>query len=147
MLSIIDHDPAPWFSTSMARSFSASARPALIGINRMAQARRQSSALDRDWRPSWICSKQSIIVGPSASSISGNTLTIKGEKKEEREEKDKNYYLSERSYGSFQRAFSIRPRRARLQGGRSGRRRLAARCLRRLRALHHRLGDAVRGAA
>jgi HSP20 family protein len=35
------------------------------------------------------------------------TLTIKGEKKDEREEKKENYHLSERSYGSFQRSFSV----------------------------------------
>jgi len=34
-------------------------------------------------------------------------LTIKGEKQEEKEEKKKDYYLSERSYGSFQRAFRV----------------------------------------
>ena len=39
--------------------------------------------------------------------VSGGALTIKGEKKKEREEKDTNYYRSERSYGSFQRAFSL----------------------------------------
>jgi HSP20 family protein len=36
-----------------------------------------------------------------------STLTIKGEKKEEMEEKKKDYYLSERRFGSFQRAFRI----------------------------------------
>ena len=35
------------------------------------------------------------------------TLTIKGEKKDEKEEKKENYYLSERSYGSFQRSFRV----------------------------------------
>jgi HSP20 family protein len=35
------------------------------------------------------------------------TLTIKGEKKDDREEKKENYYVSERSYGSFQRAFRV----------------------------------------
>ena len=40
-------------------------------------------------------------------SLSGDTLTIKGEKLQEREEKGKNRYLSERSYGEFQRAFSL----------------------------------------
>lgn len=35
------------------------------------------------------------------------TLTIKGEKKDEREEKQKDYYVSERSYGSFQRTFAV----------------------------------------
>jgi len=35
------------------------------------------------------------------------TLTIKGEKKEEKEERKKDYFVSERRYGSFQRAFSV----------------------------------------
>ena len=35
------------------------------------------------------------------------TLTIKGEKKEEKEEKKKSYHLSERRYGSFQRSFAV----------------------------------------
>lgn len=39
--------------------------------------------------------------------LADNVLTLKGEKKEEREEKDKGYYLSERSYGTFQRAFRL----------------------------------------
>ena len=34
-------------------------------------------------------------------------LTIKGEKKEETEEKQKDYYRSERSFGSFQRVFRV----------------------------------------
>ncbi|MCA1438550.1 MULTISPECIES: Hsp20/alpha crystallin family protein [unclassified Bradyrhizobium] len=34
-------------------------------------------------------------------------LTIKGEKKEHKEEKHKDYYLSERSYGSFARYFGL----------------------------------------
>ncbi|TIP07014.1 Hsp20/alpha crystallin family protein, partial [Mesorhizobium sp.] len=33
--------------------------------------------------------------------LANRTLTIKGEKTEEKEEKDKDYYLSERRYGSF----------------------------------------------
>lgn len=40
-------------------------------------------------------------------SMSGNTLILKGEKRQEKEEKDKNYYFSERAYGSFQRAFEL----------------------------------------
>lgn len=39
--------------------------------------------------------------------VSGDTLTIKGEKKQEKEQKDKNCYLSERSYGLFQRSFYV----------------------------------------
>ncbi|MDH2341215.1 Hsp20/alpha crystallin family protein [Bradyrhizobium sp. SSUT18] len=36
-----------------------------------------------------------------------STLTIKGEKKTEKEEKRTDYYVSERRFGSFQRAFRI----------------------------------------
>ena len=39
--------------------------------------------------------------------VANGTLTLKGEKKEEHEEKDKDHYLSERSYGSFTRSFEI----------------------------------------
>ncbi len=39
--------------------------------------------------------------------LSNGTLSIKGEKSEEKEEKDKEYVLSERSYGSFQRSFRL----------------------------------------
>jgi HSP20 family protein len=34
-------------------------------------------------------------------------LTIRGEKREEKEEKRKDYYLSERRFGSFQRSFQV----------------------------------------
>ena len=34
-------------------------------------------------------------------------LTLKGEKKSEREEKKDDYHLMERSYGSFQRSFQV----------------------------------------
>lgn len=40
-------------------------------------------------------------------SISGDVLTIKGEKKQEKESKERNYYRSERFYGSFQRLFVL----------------------------------------
>jgi HSP20 family protein len=39
--------------------------------------------------------------------VSHNTLTISGEKKEEREEKGENYYRAERSYGSFRRSVPL----------------------------------------
>jgi HSP20 family protein len=39
--------------------------------------------------------------------FSDGVLTIKGEKKEEKEEKDKDYYLSERRFGSFQRTLRV----------------------------------------
>ncbi len=39
--------------------------------------------------------------------LSGGILTLKGEKKSEREEKKDDYHLTERSYGSFQRSFRV----------------------------------------
>ena len=39
--------------------------------------------------------------------LNDNVLTIKGEKKNEREEKKKDYHLMERSYGSFSRAIRL----------------------------------------
>lgn len=39
--------------------------------------------------------------------VEDKVLTISGEKKAEREEKKKDYVLSERSYGSFKRAFTL----------------------------------------
>lgn len=41
--------------------------------------------------------------------MSGDMLTIKGEKHYEKDEKDKNHYMSERAYGSFQRSFALPP--------------------------------------
>ena len=40
-------------------------------------------------------------------SVSGDMLVLKGEKRQEKDEKDKNYHFSERAYGSFQRAFEL----------------------------------------
>ncbi|WP_347275629.1 Hsp20/alpha crystallin family protein [Candidatus Kuenenia sp.] len=40
-------------------------------------------------------------------SIQDNNLIIKGEKKEEKEEKGKNYYRMERSYGRFSRSVEL----------------------------------------
>jgi HSP20 family protein len=40
-------------------------------------------------------------------SVSGNTLTIHGEKKEEKEDKKKDYHYVERSYGSFHRSVQL----------------------------------------
>jgi len=40
-------------------------------------------------------------------SLSGDLLTIRGEKKSEREEKKENYHLVERSYGSFSRSVRL----------------------------------------
>ena len=39
--------------------------------------------------------------------LSDGTLTLTGHKQQEKEHKDKNYYLSEREYGSFKRRFML----------------------------------------
>jgi HSP20 family protein len=39
--------------------------------------------------------------------VADGVLTIKGEKREEKEEKKKDYYLQERSFGSFERSFGL----------------------------------------
>ena len=39
--------------------------------------------------------------------LTDNLLTIKGEKKQEKEEKNKDYHLTERSYGSFSRSMTL----------------------------------------
>ncbi|MGD9804319.1 MAG: Hsp20/alpha crystallin family protein [Hyphomicrobiaceae bacterium] len=39
--------------------------------------------------------------------LNNGVLTLKGEKKSEREEKKDDYHLMERSYGSFQRSFEV----------------------------------------
>jgi HSP20 family protein len=40
-------------------------------------------------------------------SVENGTLTIRGERKREKEEKKKNYHRIERSYGSYERSFSL----------------------------------------
>ena len=40
-------------------------------------------------------------------SVIVNTLTIKGETKDENEEKDQSYYRQERRYGAFQRVITL----------------------------------------
>ncbi len=40
-------------------------------------------------------------------SMVGDTLTVKGEKKSEKEEKGENYHMVERGYGSFVRSFRL----------------------------------------
>ena len=39
--------------------------------------------------------------------VTNDAVTIKGEKKEEKEDKGKNYYYMERSYGSFNRVIPL----------------------------------------
>jgi HSP20 family protein len=74
--------------------------------------------LGGEWAPSLDVSetKDKVVVKAEAPgidpkemdiSLSGGVLTIKGEKKKEREEKDENYHLVERSYGSFSRSVRL----------------------------------------
>ena len=39
--------------------------------------------------------------------LANGVLTIRGEKRDEKEEKNKDYYLRERSFGSFERSFQV----------------------------------------
>ncbi len=39
--------------------------------------------------------------------VSGDLVTLKGEKRQEKEDKTENYHVSERSYGAFRRSFYI----------------------------------------
>lgn len=41
--------------------------------------------------------------------LQDDLLTVRGEKRAQREEKDKSYHLTERSYGSFMRSFRLPP--------------------------------------
>lgn len=41
--------------------------------------------------------------------VTDDMLTLKGEKRQEKEEKDESYHLVERSYGSFERSFRLPP--------------------------------------
>src|SRR5215469_5794629 len=44
---------------------------------------------------------------PGPTSIEAGTLSISGERKAEKEEKDKKYHRVERSYGAFSRSFTL----------------------------------------
>lgn len=72
----------------------------------------------REWTPSLDVSetKNNIVVKAEAPgvdpkdidiSLTGDVLTIKGEKKQEKEEKDQNYHRVERSYGVFERSVRL----------------------------------------
>ena len=39
--------------------------------------------------------------------VANSNLSIKGERHEEKEEKEKDYYLRERNFGSFERSFDV----------------------------------------
>jgi HSP20 family protein len=80
--------------------------------------RRALRPLEMEWVPAMDVSEtgEQVVVkaevpGIDAKEIeitlSGDVLTIKGEKKSEREEKQENYHLVERSYGSFARSLTL----------------------------------------
>jgi len=73
---------------------------------------------EREWAPSLDLSetKDNFVVkaevpGMNAKdiniSLTGDLLTIKGEKKQEKEEKEEDYHLVERSYGAFSRSVRL----------------------------------------
>ncbi|GIL01310.1 MAG: molecular chaperone Hsp20 [Alphaproteobacteria bacterium] len=85
---------------------------------------RLPRAADIDWPPAWQVAPAMDIVEKDGAfeitaelpgideknveiKLANGTLTIKGEKSEEKEEKGKEYYLSERRYGAFQRSFRL----------------------------------------
>ncbi len=80
--------------------------------------RRALRPMEEDWMPAVDVSEtgdkitiKAEVPGMEAKDIEiamvGDTLTIKGEKKLEREEKEENYHTVERSYGSFTRAMKL----------------------------------------
>jgi HSP20 family protein len=80
--------------------------------------RRALRPMEEDWMPAVDVSEtgdkitiKAEVPGMEAKDIEiamvGDTLTIKGEKKLEREEKEENYHTVERSYGSFTRALKL----------------------------------------
>jgi HSP20 family protein len=75
-------------------------------------------AWEREWAPSLDVSetKDNFVVkaevpGIDAKdidiSLTGDVLTIKGEKKQEKEEKEEDYHLVERTYGAFSRSIRL----------------------------------------
>jgi len=79
-----------------------------------------ASMPELDWNPSIDVSEsdEEIVVRaevPGVSpedidiSVDDNNLIVSGEKKQESEEKDRNYYRVERSYGSFRRSLALPP--------------------------------------
>lgn len=79
---------------------------------------RYPSTFEQDWVPSLDLSDtgDSLVVelevpGMDSKdidiSITGNVLTVSGEKKRKREEKEHNYHLVERSYGNFVRSVRL----------------------------------------
>jgi hypothetical protein len=61
-------------------------------LGRSADRRSQSRLTYRDWKDIQV-------------SLSGDVLTFKGKKRAEKEEKEKDFYMSERAYGLFHRCY------------------------------------------
>ena len=87
-------------------------------MNRMLENIWDTKSLDMGWNPDIDVAEtdNDIIVKAEIPgvdpknidiSIMDDTLTIKGEKKEEKEEKGKSYHRVERSYGSFTRTINL----------------------------------------
>ncbi|SCW87590.1 HSP20 family protein [Rhizobium mongolense subsp. loessense] len=92
-----DFTPAFWqrpFRPSLGRSFAAITAPAvdLVEKEKAYEVTAELPGLD----PSGLEVR-----------VSNNVLTIKGEKQEDKEDKQKEYYVSERRYGAFQRSFEL----------------------------------------
>ena len=79
---------------------------------------RRRGLLDGEWAPSVDVAETDNEVVVTAElpgvkqddvdiTVTDDVLTLKGEKKEEKEVKEKNYHRIERSYGSFQRSVSL----------------------------------------
>lgn len=86
--------------------------------NRFFEDSPLASLLDRGWAPMADISetKDKLLIkaelpglGPEdiSVSLSGDLLTIRGEKKREKEEKDEHHYCLERYSGEFQRSFRL----------------------------------------
>ena len=82
------------------------------------------AAIERNWPKTFVASPAVDVVETDKSyeitaempgmdqknievNVANGGITIKGEKKEETEEKKKDYYVSERRYGSFERHFTL----------------------------------------
>lgn len=84
----------------------------------LAKSSGKTSALDRVWNPAVDVyeTKDNVIVKADLPgmekdeihvSVQGDTLLIKGEKKEEKEYQEEDFVRTERSYGSFYRALAL----------------------------------------
>ena len=110
-MQLIKHRPkriSPFYSDNFSRIFDDFFGPAHFSV--AAPARQPSMAVD-------IYEKEGKILIEAEISgvekedihvdVKGRLLTLKAEKKEEKEVKEENSYRKERSYGSFERTFNL----------------------------------------